>query len=166
MNHILHATRRASCTPGIALPRQLHRRPIRPISTTLHLSAVPAVGSSEDPVNRGSSASVLKGKESQSAKMKELIRKTFDAPYRKPPQAPPEEMERRYNLGRNCGVGTYIQFLINSPDRVLVVAENKKCWILSSGRIAKKATKGSSWVWAHEARSGVGRITMKEKNTS
>lgn len=58
-------------------------------------------------VKRGSSASVLKAKESQSAKMTELMRKAFDAPYRKPPQAPEEEMERRHNVGRNYVIGCF-----------------------------------------------------------
>ena len=39
------------------------------------------------------------------------------------------------------GVGAYIQFLINNKDRVLVVGQNRKCWQLSSGRIAKKQPK-------------------------
>ena len=46
------------------------------------------------------------------------------------------------------GVGAYIQFLINNKDRVLVSGEDEKCWLLSTGRVAKKATEGTSWVWA------------------
>lgn len=45
------------------------------------------------------------------------------------------------------GVGAYVQFLISGKDRVLVVGQDSKCWLLSSGRVAKKATEGSSWIW-------------------
>ena len=46
------------------------------------------------------------------------------------------------------GIGAYVQFLINNRARVLVVADGSTCWILSNGRIAKKSTEGSSWIWA------------------
>ncbi|KAL7522546.1 hypothetical protein ACHAWX_007255 [Stephanocyclus meneghinianus] len=49
------------------------------------------------------------------------------------------------------GVGAYIQFLINDKGRVLVVGEHPICWLLSTNRIAKKATEGSSWIWAQDA---------------
>ena len=50
----------------------------------------------------------------------------------------------------SSGVGAYIQFLINNKERVLVSDEDRNCWILSSGRVAKKATEGVSWVWEEE----------------
>jgi len=48
------------------------------------------------------------------------------------------------------GVGAYIQFLINEKDRVRVSREDARCWLLSTGRVAKKATEGTSWVWAQD----------------
>ena len=45
------------------------------------------------------------------------------------------------------GVGAYIQFLINEFAIVQVVAEDENCWVLVTGRIAKRA-EGSSWFWA------------------
>lgn len=56
--------------------------------------------------------------------------------------------EARVLPGASRGVGAYVQFLINNCDRVLVVSEAVNCWILSTGRIAKKETEGASWVWA------------------
>eukprot|EP00804_Cyclotella_cryptica_P008482 CCRYP_003979-RA/>CCRYP_003979-RA protein AED:0.38 eAED:0.38 QI:1941/0/0.5/1/0/0/2/0/376 len=64
----------------------------------------------------------------------------------------PTHMPRR-------GVGAYIQFLINDKDRVLVVGEDVKCWLLSTERIAKKATEGTSWVWAQDASDYQGLIS-------
>ena len=67
---------------------------------------------------------------------------------------------------RKNGVGAYIQFLINNKDRVLVVGQNRRCWQLSSGRIAKKATEGVSWVWADDDDGGLSnvlsRLSIKE----
>jgi archaellum component FlaG (FlaF/FlaG flagellin family) len=37
------------------------------------------------------------------------------------------------------GVGAHIQFLINNRDKVQVVFEEENCWVLVTGRIAKKA---------------------------
>ena len=34
--------------------------------------------------------------------------------------------------------------------------EDRKCWILSSGRVAKKAMEGVSWVWEEEEEGEVG----------
>jgi hypothetical protein len=48
------------------------------------------------------------------------------------------------------GVGAYIQFLINEFATVQVAAEDENCWVLVTGRIAKKATEGSSWIWAQD----------------
>jgi len=48
------------------------------------------------------------------------------------------------------GIGAYIQFRLNGCNRVLVAGEDVNCWLLSTGRIAKKETEGSSWVWAHD----------------
>lgn len=56
------------------------------------------------------------------------------------------------------GVGAYVQFLINERARVRVAGEAVNCWILSSGRIAKKATHGTSWVWAQESESDVDNL--------
>ena len=49
------------------------------------------------------------------------------------------------------GVGAHIQFLINNCDRVQVVFEEENCWVLVTGRIAKKATEGTSWIWAQDS---------------
>ncbi|KAL7536297.1 hypothetical protein ACHAXR_007062 [Thalassiosira sp. AJA248-18] len=121
MHCILHAQRRASCAAATtssttALPRQLHRL-IRPISTTQYLTALPSPPSSSDEPRtaqkkvmkekRGSSASVLKAKELKANKNTELMRKAFDAPFREPPKASPEEMERRHNIGRNYVIGCF-----------------------------------------------------------
>ena len=46
------------------------------------------------------------------------------------------------------GVGAYIQFLINEKSRVQVQKEATKVWHLVDGRIAKKKTEGTSWLWA------------------
>jgi len=54
------------------------------------------------------------------------------------------------HMSSGRGVGAYIQFLINGENRQLVAGEDEKCWLLSSGRVAKKKTEGSSWVWAKE----------------
>lgn len=45
------------------------------------------------------------------------------------------------------GVGGRIQFLINERAVALVVGEDAKTWKLESGRVAKKKTEGTSWVW-------------------
>jgi hypothetical protein len=49
------------------------------------------------------------------------------------------------------GVGAHIQFLINNRDKVQVVFEKENCWVLVTGRIAKKATGGTSWIWAQDS---------------
>ena len=49
------------------------------------------------------------------------------------------------------GVGAHIQFLINNRDKVQVVFEKENCWVLVTGRIAKKATEGTSWIWAQDS---------------
>ena len=48
------------------------------------------------------------------------------------------------------GVGAYIQFLINEKSRVQVEREAAKVWHLVGGRIAKKKTEGTSWLWASD----------------
>ena len=48
------------------------------------------------------------------------------------------------------GVGASIQFLIGGKNRVLVTASEDGCWRLEGGRVAKKKTEGTSWLWAHE----------------
>ena len=52
--------------------------------------------------------------------------------------------------GPRRGVGAFIQFLINERSRVLVASEEYTAWRLTSGRIAKKETEGTSWLWAHD----------------
>ena len=52
--------------------------------------------------------------------------------------------------GPRRGVGAYIQFLINEKSRVLVASEEYTAWRLTNGRIAKKGTEGTSWLWAHD----------------
>lgn len=112
MNHIIHAQRRASCA---AIPRRTHHHR-RPISTTpIPALAAPSAGkvSSEDPKTsqkkvkkekRGPSESKLRAKEATANKLTQLMIKAYDAPYRSPPPAPPEEMERRYHVGRNFNI--------------------------------------------------------------
>lgn len=48
------------------------------------------------------------------------------------------------------GVGAYIQFLINEKSRVQVERKAAKVWHLVGGRIAKKKTEGTSWLWASD----------------
>ena len=52
--------------------------------------------------------------------------------------------------GPRRGVGAYIQFLINEKSRVLVASEEYTAWRLVNGRIAKKGTEGTSWLWAQD----------------
>ena len=47
-------------------------------------------------------------------------------------------------------MGAYIQFLVNEFVTVQVAAEDENCWVLVTGRIAKKAAEGSSWIWAQD----------------
>lgn len=49
------------------------------------------------------------------------------------------------------GVGAHIQFLINNYNKVRVVFEKENCWVLVTGRIAKKSTEGTSWIWAQDS---------------
>lgn len=46
------------------------------------------------------------------------------------------------------GVGGTIRFPLNNHATVQVVGENAKWWLLSNGRVARKATRGVYWVWA------------------
>ena len=46
------------------------------------------------------------------------------------------------------GVGAYIQFVVGTRNsNCLVVGEEKTCWRLEGGRVAKKKTEGTSWMW-------------------
>eukprot|EP01062_Namystynia_karyoxenos_P041560 TRINITY_DN30289_c0_g1_i1.p1 TRINITY_DN30289_c0_g1~~TRINITY_DN30289_c0_g1_i1.p1 ORF type:complete len:452 (+),score=143.28 TRINITY_DN30289_c0_g1_i1:66-1358(+) len=60
--------------------------------------------------------------------------------------SPPPEAKRRPPAGR--GVGAVI---VNAADPAeewgVVVEEEETCWRLESGRIAKKASAGSKWMW-------------------
>ena len=67
----------------------------------------------------------------------------------------PTQVGARVGPRPSSGVGAYIKFLINK-ERVLVSDEDRNCWILSSGRVAKKATEGVSWVWEEEEEGEVG----------
>ena len=70
--------------------------------------------------------------------------------------------ETRADVSR--GVGAHVQFLINERAKVLVVGEDEKCWLLSSGRVAKKHTDGSSWVWAAQALDRFSRLSIQEQH--
>jgi len=56
---------------------------------------------------KGPSASKLAKETSAENKLYELQIKAFDAPGRDPPPASEEEMERRYNVGRNYVIGCF-----------------------------------------------------------
>ena len=65
-----------------------------------------------------------------------------------PCQLRPAGMQSEHDLQRKkIGVGCYIKFLINGCDTCLVVGEALNVWKLDSGRIAKKCTQHTSWVW-------------------
>eukprot|EP00578_Thalassiosira_sp_NH16_P018153 CAMPEP_0181112362 /NCGR_PEP_ID=MMETSP1071-20121207/19777_1 /TAXON_ID=35127 /ORGANISM="Thalassiosira sp., Strain NH16" /LENGTH=135 /DNA_ID=CAMNT_0023196335 /DNA_START=285 /DNA_END=692 /DNA_ORIENTATION=+ len=49
----------------------------------------------------------MAAKENTENRMMELMIKAYDAPYRKPPPASEEEMERRYHVGRNYNIGCF-----------------------------------------------------------
>mmetsp|Transcript_28404 Transcript_28404/g.60523 ORF Transcript_28404/g.60523 Transcript_28404/m.60523 type:complete len:204 (-) Transcript_28404:329-940(-) len=116
MNHLMHAQRVASsaANTSLALPRKLHH--LRPISNTPHFSALPAANSSEEPKTaqkkvikekKGPSASKMAAKESQANRITDLLIKSYDSPYRKPPEASEEEVERRCQVGRNYVIGSF-----------------------------------------------------------
>lgn len=127
MHRILHAQRRASCATAIItnnsrqktqlLPHLLNLNN-RPISTTspTHQAMVPPKTSPDEAATKqkkvmkekkGSSAAVLRARETKSNQLTEFMRIAFDAPYREPPKASPEEMERRHNVGRNYVIGSF-----------------------------------------------------------
>jgi len=121
MNSILHNARRRAVAyaTNISLPPQHHNTLCcQSISTTTHLSlAMPAAKTSPDEARvaqkkvkkekKGPSASKLAKETSAENKLYELQIKAFDAPGRDPPPASEEEMERRYNVGRNYVIGCF-----------------------------------------------------------
>eukprot|EP00580_Thalassiosira_gravida_P006797 CAMPEP_0201643424 /NCGR_PEP_ID=MMETSP0493-20130528/28163_1 /ASSEMBLY_ACC=CAM_ASM_000838 /TAXON_ID=420259 /ORGANISM="Thalassiosira gravida, Strain GMp14c1" /LENGTH=219 /DNA_ID=CAMNT_0048117839 /DNA_START=113 /DNA_END=772 /DNA_ORIENTATION=+ len=129
MHHILHFQRQATCaaitaTTTTPIPRVvLHRSsPLhhRSISTTLPTSqAMPTPAtSSEDPKTaqkkvmkekKGPSKSNEASKEAAKNRISSLIVKALDAPWGKAPTASEEEMERRYNVGREYVIGSFKQ---------------------------------------------------------
>ncbi|KAL9189253.1 hypothetical protein ACHAXT_011743 [Thalassiosira profunda] len=90
---------------------------LRPISTTQAVSVKPAAPAVDDgprvaqkkvkKEKRGPSQSKLRAEQKHGAKLTELMTLAIDAPYRSPPPASKEEMERRYNVGRNYVIGSW-----------------------------------------------------------
>lgn len=132
MNHLLHAPRRASCASFVGTTATnyftavLRRRrlPTQNIITTHPISTTPSLAalssgvktSPEEPrtaqkkvkkEKKGPSASKLKAKEMEGNRIENLLTKAVDAPVLKPPPASKEEMERRYNVGRNYVIGCF-----------------------------------------------------------
>ena len=131
MNNIIHhARRRASHATTnsstlshkhdvmITMMHRNHQQKQRLISTTPHLSkAMPAAKTSPDEARvaqkkvkkekRGPSASKLAKEQSQESKIYELMIKAYDAPGGIVPKASEEEMERRYQVGRNYVIGCF-----------------------------------------------------------
>ena len=121
MNSIINNARRRAVAyaTNISLPQQLHNNTCcQSISTTTHLSlAMPAAKTSPDEARtaqkkvkkekKGPSASKLAKETSAENKLYELQIKAFDAPGRDPPPASEEEMERRYNVGRDYVIGCF-----------------------------------------------------------
>ena len=112
---------RAAVTSAAANNFRRHHPPLpllRPISTTSPLSlALPAKKTSpEEPktaqkkVNKekkGPSTAKIEKADSAEKRMTDLLIKAFDAPSLVPPPASSEEMERRYNVGRNYVIGCF-----------------------------------------------------------
>ena len=128
MNHVVCSHRMASSRCAVAaataisaLPRRLRRHHpllLRPISTTPPLALPLPVRktSSEEPktaqkkVNKekkGPSTAKIEKADSAEKRMTDLLIKAFDAPSLVPPPASAEEMERRYNVGRNYVIGCF-----------------------------------------------------------
>ena len=111
----------AAATAISVLPRRIRRHHpllLRTISTTPPLALALPVRktSSEEPktaqkkVNKekkGPSTAKLEKADSAEKRMTDLLIKAFDAPSLVPPPASAEEMERRYNVGRNYVIGCF-----------------------------------------------------------